>query len=264
MAALTRFWLRFVVWLNARLKSASVRLTRWTGKSPVPIHPKHLAGDGTRTDWYLEHIALGQRVLDCGCGVGAHTLRAADRAGHVVGLELDAIQVRRAHRLAQERAVANSLFALADLSVGLPIRNAAVDVVLLLDVIEHLHARRALLEDLRRVLVPDGRLLLSVPNADTRWKRRLRRAGLPTHADPDHKIEYNWDGLCAELGDAGFAVVSEPTGIVLDTPWAGLIDLVGGFSLTAYRWLMQRKVDAVVRRPGDTTGWRLVCRKARP
>lgn len=42
MVGITRARLRAVVWLNAHLEAIAVRLTRITGKSRVPIHPKHL------------------------------------------------------------------------------------------------------------------------------------------------------------------------------------------------------------------------------
>lgn len=54
--------------------------------------------------------------------------------------------------------------------------------------------------------------------------------GLPSFSDPDHKIEYNREELEEELAAAGFRVESCST-IVYDTPWYGVIDLLGGLSL---------------------------------
>lgn len=49
-----RFLLRSIVLINGRSKSAAVRLTKITGKSPVPIHPKHLLPENKNKHWYLE------------------------------------------------------------------------------------------------------------------------------------------------------------------------------------------------------------------
>jgi hypothetical protein len=49
--------------------------------------------------------------------------------------------------------------------------------------------------------------------------------------------------------------------VVLDTPWAGLIDAVGGLSLSLYDRLSRWKRDAAVRRPAESTGFRVVARK---
>lgn len=62
----TRAYLRFVVWLNRKAKSAAVRLTHLTGKSNVLLHPKHLVAGGENQAWYLRHIKPGVRVLDVG------------------------------------------------------------------------------------------------------------------------------------------------------------------------------------------------------
>ena len=61
---LERSYLRAVTWLNRKAKSAAVRLTHLTGKSKVPMHPKHLVPAGENQAWYLAHahhrLALDQ------------------------------------------------------------------------------------------------------------------------------------------------------------------------------------------------------------
>ena len=51
--------------------------------------------------------------------------------------------------------------------------------------------------------------------------------------------------------------------VVLDTPWAGAIDALGGVSLRLYDRLSRWKRDAAMRRPDDSTGFRARARKAR-
>lgn len=53
--------------------------------------------------------------------------------------------------------------AFADLSRPLPIRTAAFDTVLLTDVLEHIARPEALMQEIARVLAPDGRLVLTTP-----------------------------------------------------------------------------------------------------
>jgi hypothetical protein len=50
---------------------------------------------------------------------------------------------------------------------------------------------------------------------------------------------------------------------VYDTPWAGVIDAVGGLSLGLYARLGRWKRDVALARPGESTGFRVVAR-ARP
>jgi len=49
--------------------------------------------------------------------------------------------------------------------------------------------------------------------------------------------------------------------VVLDTPWAGAIDAVGGLSLALYDRLSRWKREAALRRPDESTGFRAVARK---
>ena len=49
--------------------------------------------------------------------------------------------------------------------------------------------------------------------------------------------------------------------VVVDTPWAGLIDALGGVSLSLYDRLSRWKRDAAVRAPANSTGFRAVARK---
>jgi len=259
MASLTRAWLAFTVWLNAHLESAAVRLTHITGKSPVPLHPKHLSANESHW-WYLTELRPENRLLDIGCGSGSHTSRAAECVTHAAGMDYDRSALRSAQQIAAAPGY-KPAFVQASAEAPLPFCGAAFDTVLLLDVIEHLHGRIPLLQEIHRVLRPDGHLLLSAPNRDTSWKRRLRSVGLDEYADPDHKIEYNLDELLGELAVGGFELQQEPQLTVYDTPWAALIDLVGGLSLSLYRRLAMWKVRQAQAHPQETTGWRLACRR---
>ena len=49
--------------------------------------------------------------------------------------------------------------------------------------------------------------------------------------------------------------------VVYDTPWAGLIDAVGGLSLGAYARLSRWKREAAVRHPAESTGFQAVARR---
>jgi hypothetical protein len=77
----------------------------------------------------------------------------------------------------------------------------------------------------------------------------------------DHKIEYTSAEFLSELETAGF-VVDGPLGpVVYDTPWAGLIDAVGGLSLTLYARLARWKRERALAEPRESTGFRAIARK---
>ena len=247
--------------LNRRGKSVGVRLVKYTGKSPHFIHPKHLVAAPWH-DWYVEHLRSDDLVLDVGCANGAHTLAASRRARRVIGCDYDLAQLRIAAAEARARRLENVRLFAWDLTRTLPFPDATFDAALFLDVIEHLEPRVTVLREIHRVLKPDGRLLVSGPNRETSWRRRLRAAGLFAFSDPDHKVEYTRDEFLAELRDGGFVPGGPVMPVVYDTAWAGAIDAVGGVSLALYARLSRWKHDAAIRHPQESTGFRMVARKA--
>jgi SAM-dependent methyltransferase len=262
MTPLGRLVVRGIDVVNRRGKAVGVRLVRLTGKRGYAIHPKHLV-DHPWHFWYLPHLRASDRVLDVGCGNGTFVVRAAQQCRRIVGMEYDPRNFAVAARMVREAGIANAALLAQDITAPFPFRDGTFDAVLFLDVIEHIHPRVAVLREIHRVLRDDGRLLVSAPNRDTRWRRTLRDAGLFAYSDPDHKIEYNREEFVAELRAGGFAVEGELEPVVHDTPWAGAIDALGGVSLAAYDRLSRWRRAAALRRPDDSTGFRARAVKAR-
>ena len=247
-----------VVFANNKAKLLAIRLTRWTGKSREYVHPKHLLGESEENYWYLGYVAPDAEVLDVGCGNGMHSLKAARRCRHVVGVDASLYSLGVALRSSRGLPSPNAAFFAADLEQGLPVQGGRFDTVICLDLLEHVHKRDLLLTEIRRSLKPGGSMLLSVPNRGTSWKRRLDRAGLFSYSDPDHKIEYTLEELQAELARNGFRIVHlHPT--VYDTPLIGAIDLVGGISLGLYRRLTEARRRLARRYPEENAGFFAVC-----
>lgn len=101
------------------------------------------------------------RLLDVGVGRG-RSLRYVEPlgvAGRVqwFGVDLDPRLPERLHRPETWRA------ALADVSRGLPFRDASFDIVLCEQVMEHLDDPAALVAEIARVLRPGGLLVAGVP-----------------------------------------------------------------------------------------------------
>jgi 2-polyprenyl-3-methyl-5-hydroxy-6-metoxy-1,4-benzoquinol methylase len=104
----------------------------------------------------------GRRVLDAGCGVGYGTSYLAEHgAGHVTGVDIDPESIAYAeHRY----AAPNIAFRVGDLR-ALGLAAGSFDTVVSFEVIEHLREQEAFVDELARVLRPDGVLVLSTPNA---------------------------------------------------------------------------------------------------
>jgi SAM-dependent methyltransferase len=106
----------------------------------------------------------GRRVLDVGCRAGALT-RAYLEGNSVVGVDVDREALGEAAKLGIETVW-------ADAQQRLPFGDETFDVVVAGEVLEHLAAPRALVDESFRVLRPGGTFVGSVPNA-FRLKNRL-------------------------------------------------------------------------------------------
>jgi SAM-dependent methyltransferase len=100
----------------------------------------------------------GLRVLDVGCGAGAHARELIARGARVEGLDRSPALLR----IARERLGPDVPLHEADLEQPLPLADGAFDRVLASLVLHYVEDQRAPLLELRRVLAPGGRLVLSV------------------------------------------------------------------------------------------------------
>ncbi|GLZ28301.1 methyltransferase [Lentzea sp. NBRC 105346] len=100
----------------------------------------------------------GRRILDAGCGSGPLTAALRDRGATVTGFDRSAKMVE----LARQRLGPDAALQVADISRPLPFPDAAFDDVVASLVLHYLEDWSAPLAELRRVLRPGGRLIMSV------------------------------------------------------------------------------------------------------
>jgi SAM-dependent methyltransferase len=101
------------------------------------------------------------RILDAGCGSGRN-LELLAPFGTVTGVEPATLSVAAARARGVGRVVQGSLD-------SLPLESDAFDLVVCLDVLEHVDDDLAALRELRRVAASGGRLLVTVPAHRWLW-----------------------------------------------------------------------------------------------
>ena len=134
----------------------------------------------------------GRRILDVGCGSGPITGALRDRGAIVTGMDSSAKMLE----LARRRLGGDADLQAADLGGPLPFRDAEFDDVIVSLVLHYLEDWTAPLAELRRVLTPGGRLIVSVNHP---LLFPLSRPGSGYFATTRWSDEYNFAGQSAVL-----------------------------------------------------------------
>ncbi|MBD3931016.1 methyltransferase domain-containing protein [Streptomyces chumphonensis] len=145
-------------WLWEIFMGQNLHIGYWDDKSPG-VDPKDRL-----TDVMVERVGIGpgQRLLDVGCGRGRPAIRLAKSTGaSVKGITVSADQVEGATREAEAAGVAERVdFERAD-AMALPFGDATFDAVWAMECVMYLTDRQKAIEEMQRVLVPGGVLVLS-------------------------------------------------------------------------------------------------------
>jgi SAM-dependent methyltransferase len=190
----------------------------------APQDPEPWAWERRRA-MLLDAVRAGERVLDLGCGAGRFVAALRDAGADPMGAEIAQAALDRAARNAP-----GADLRLLEADGSLPLEHASVDVVWCSEVLEHVPDTAHLLLEVRRVLRPGGRLLVTVP-----FHGRVRAALIAVlrfdgHFDPlgQHVRFYTRSSLAATLAHAGFEGVDV-------RPWGGPPLLRTGLRASARR-----------------------------
>ncbi|MBN2301069.1 MAG: class I SAM-dependent methyltransferase [Lentisphaerae bacterium] len=109
-----------------------------------------------------------ESILDAGCGLGVFSFEMAKRfkAAKVLGIDMDAEQIAANKTIARQAGLANLSFAVQD-ATRLTFDNE-FDLILSVDVIEHVEDDLSVCRGICKALKPGGRLIMHVP-AMYRW-----------------------------------------------------------------------------------------------
>lgn len=145
------------------------------------------------------------RLLDVGGGTGAVTERYASGCGEITILEPDPrkVAVGRRHRPAIRFEEGRG--------EAIPFRDGTFDRVVAVVAFHHMEDQTKVLEEMHRVLRPDGRLAIlelppgKAPGRIGRWIGRLRHGGSMAFLEPGE--------LRAKLETAGFGQINLESGV---------------------------------------------------
>ncbi|TAN03670.1 MAG: glycosyltransferase [Rhodanobacteraceae bacterium] len=135
----------------------------FTGERYVPTETGEIRHEHLHRYAWCACLAKGKDVLDIACGEGYGSAMLAARARSVIGMDVDAATIEHARKVYQ--GIAGLQFELGD-AARLTLADDSIDMVVSFETIEHHDRHREMIAEIRRVLRPDGLLVLSSPNRD--------------------------------------------------------------------------------------------------
>ncbi len=143
----------------------------------------------------------GDRALDLGSGAGEFTAAMAAAGASTIGVEVAEAALGRARARHPDCD-----FRLVPLDGPLPFEDGSFELVWASEVIEHVTDTARWLSEVRRVLVPRGRLLVTTPS---HGRLRVALGGVERFSEPlgDHLHLYTKRSLRTLLDEFGFAEI---------------------------------------------------------
>lgn len=132
----------------------------FTGERFIPGLLGGIEAEHVHRYFLTRQIANGCDVLDIACGEGYGSYILAEVARSVVGVDIAEEVVTHA----LEKYQAPNLRFLRGSCAQIPVESGSVDLVVSFETIEHHDQHEAMMQEIRRVLRPEGILLISSPN----------------------------------------------------------------------------------------------------
>ena len=138
-------------------------------------------------------------MLDIGCGYG-YFLRICFAYGFkCAGIDISKYALER---------LKNTLIdvILADAQSGFPLKSNSIDVVVMLEVIEHLEKPTKVAKEISRVLKTNGILYITTPNRNALGRLMLRHKWYG-FLDKTHRMLFTPSSLCSLIEKEGFNII---------------------------------------------------------
>ena len=162
-----------------------------TGERFIPeAYHGEIAAEHYHRYLFARELVADRDVLDIACGQGYGSALMASTARRVTGVDV-AIEV--IHYARKTYNTNERLSFLVGEATHIPLPDASVDVVVSFETIEHIVEHAEMMREIKRVLRPDGMLIMSSPD-------KYRYSVLTGYTNPFHTKELFADEFAAMIG----------------------------------------------------------------
>ena len=159
-----------------------------TGERFMPDYPGDWSPEHYHRYFLARELVEGKRVLDIASGEGYGSAILAQLAKHVTGVDIS----QEAVDAARDKYQKNNLDYVCGSVTAIPLPDHSVDMVVSFETIEHLTEQTEMLAEIRRVLIPEGILVISSPD-------KLTYSDIPGYHNEFHVKELYEDEFVALL-----------------------------------------------------------------
>lgn len=153
---------------------------KWTGERYMPEIRGTIALEHLHRYVFASENVNEKEVLDIASGEGYGSEILSRTAKHVYGVDIDEASVKHA----QGKYKTHNLEYLVGSCTEIPLPDASVDIVVSFETIEHITDHEKMMHEVKRVLRPDGMLIISSPE-----KHEYNEEN--QHSNPYHLKELN-------------------------------------------------------------------------
>ena len=153
-------------------------MMEFTGERFVPEVHGNIELEHLHRYLFASKAVAGKTVLDIACGEGYGSAMLAQTAHKVIGVDISPEAVSHA----QTKYQADNLEFHIGSCTSIPLDAGSVDVVVSFETIEHHSEHDAMMREIKRVLRPDGAIVISSPD-------KLEYSDRPGYSNPYHVKE---------------------------------------------------------------------------
>lgn len=162
------------------------------------IHPKHRLTDYHK--FFFDRIEKNTNILDIGCGIGILAYELANKAGKVIAIDKNKVSIEIAKKSFSKT---NIKYIVGDVISYNFVEN--FDYIILSNFLQHIKNRVNFLKKIQKF---GNIILIRVPMINRSWltihKKELE---LEYRLNPNHYIEYTFEGFQEELNRAGLKII---------------------------------------------------------
>ena len=139
------------------------------------------------TSLFDRYVTPADQVMDLGCGSGIFSNYLAERGCQVIGIDGSATMIDLCN---QKKTSTNVRYVRQSLPLTDPVMYYQQDVIIMSSLLEYIADTESLLQQVWKLLKPNGLLIVSIPNSLSIYRRvesiLFRLTGLPSYVSHIH------------------------------------------------------------------------------